>query len=136
MATDAHRTSGLTFYLDASLPIAVRTAIAGCRDDVLYAGGRGAPTEDTDDELWLPIAGARGWVCIMRDKHIRTRPRERQAFLEHGVRLFCLTDAGNATRWQVLDLVVRRWSRIAETADGEAGPYIYAVTLSAFRRIA
>jgi hypothetical protein len=137
MATGAHGPSGsLTYYLDASLPIAVRTAVAGCRDDVLYAGGRGAPTEDTDDDVWLPIAGRQDWVCVMRDKHIRTRPRERQAFLDNGVRLFCLTDAGNATRWQVLDLVVRRWGRITETAQAHPGPYIYAVTLSDFRPIA
>jgi hypothetical protein len=137
MATSAHNPSGsLTYYLDASLPIAVRRAIAECRDDVLFAGGRGAPTEDTDDDVWLPIAGAQDWVCVMRDKHIRTRPRERQAYIENGVRLFCLTDAGNATRWQVLNLLVRRWTRITETANASPGPYIYAVTLNRFEQLA
>jgi hypothetical protein len=123
----------VTFYLDASIPSAVRTAIAGVRADVLYAGGPNAPAEDTKDHVWLPIAGQNNWVVLMRDKRIRKRPGERLALINAGVRAFCLTDAGNATRWQVLDLLVRRWPRIELTANTFAGPYIYAVTLSVFQ---
>ncbi len=126
----------MTYYLDASLPVAVRTAIAGVREDVLYAGGPGAPTEDTEDDVWLPIAGSQDWVCIIRDKRIRRRPRERQAFMDNGVRLFCLTTAGNATRWEVLSLLVRRWPRIEAIAQESAGPYIYSVTLVDVKQIA
>jgi hypothetical protein len=128
--------SRLTYYVDASIPIAVRKAIALVRDDILYAGGPAAPSEETPDDVWLAAAGAGDWVCIHRDKRIRYRPRERQAYLDAGVRLFCLTTAGNATRWQTLSLLVSRWSRIEETARSDAGPYIYAVTSNRFDRIA
>lgn len=118
----------MTYYLDASIPIAVRTAIASVRSDVLYAGGPNAPPENTKDDIWLPLAGAGDWVVIMRDKKIRTRPGERQALLNAGVRAFCMTTSGNATRWQVLELLATRWRRIELTANTVAGPYIYAVT--------
>ena len=39
-----------------------------------------------------------------------------------------MTDAGNSTRWQVLELLVTRWRRIERTASSDQGPYIYAVT--------
>jgi hypothetical protein len=64
----------------------------------------------------------------MRDKRIRTRPGERQALVTAGVRAFCMTDAGNATRWQVLELLMARWRRIEQIANRAPGPYIYAVT--------
>jgi hypothetical protein len=51
------------------------------------------------DVDWLPIVRGRGWAVIMRDKRIRRRPVERQRFLDHGVRAFCLTGAGNQTSW-------------------------------------
>jgi len=125
----------VTFYLDASLQIAVRRAIASVRDDVLYAGGPSAPAEATRDHVWLPQAGTGNWIVAMRDKKIRTRPGERQALDASGVRAFCLTDAGNATRWRVLELLVTRWGRIEQIANAEAGPYIYAVTRAGVMRL-
>lgn len=118
----------MTFFLDASLQIALRTAIAGVRKDVLYAGGPNAPAENTKDPVWLPVAGAGNWVVIVRDKKIRTRPGERQVLLDAGVRAFCMTGSGNATRWEVLELLVIRWRRIEAIAASVPGPYIYAVT--------
>ena len=126
----------MTFFLDASLPVAVRTAIAGVRNDVVYAGGPNAPAENTKDPVWLTQAGAEDWIVVMRDKHIRTRPGERAALLNAQVRAFCMTDSGNATRWQVLELLVMRWRRIEQTATNVPGPYIYAVTAGGVTRLA
>ncbi len=103
---------------------------------MLYAGGPDAPAEGTKDPIWLPIAGRENWVIVMRDKHIRTRPGEREAFLAARLRAFCcLTNAGNATRWQILTLLVNRWPRIEQIARTEAGPYIYAVTASTIGKL-
>jgi hypothetical protein len=79
------------------------------------------------DVDWLPIVRGRGWAVIMRDKRIRRRPVERQRFLDHGVRAFCLTGAGNQTSWQILQLIVRHWDRI-EVASARPAPFIFAVT--------
>ena len=124
-----------TYYLDASIPIAVREAIATCRDDVRYAGGPKAPPEETKDNAWLEQAGQEDWIVIFRDKKIRKRPGERHALRAAGVRAFCLTNDGNATRWDTLHLLVSRWARIASTSDREAGPYIYALTPNRFERL-
>lgn len=125
----------MTFYVDASIPIAVRTALASVRDDVLYAGGPNAPRENTHDRHWLATAGQHGWVVINRDKRIRSRRWEREALIAAGVRTFCLTGGGNYTRWQVLELLAVRWRRIEEVANTVPGPYIYAVTWDGVRRL-
>ncbi len=120
----------LTFYLDASVQIAVARALREVRDDVLYPGAPGCPIQgpEVPDVEWLRIAGDNQWVVILRDKRIRRRPGERRRLQEHGLRVFCLTGAGNYSRWQTLELLVRRWEQIERIARDEPGPYIYAVT--------
>jgi hypothetical protein len=125
----------VTFYVDASIPVAVRRALAEVRDDVRFAGGPDAPKENTQDRHWLKTAGENNWVVLKRDKKIRTRPGERAALVEAGVRTFCLTGGGNYNRWQTLELLVQRWRRIEEVAETVAGPYIYAVTWSGVKQL-
>jgi len=124
-------------YLDASIPFPVSQALALVRDDVLYPGAPGCPiaTPAAKDHEWLPVAGQHGWVVLMRDKHVRSRPGERRALREHSVRAFVLTGAGNYSRWRTLDLLVRRWPDLEAAAGSEAPPYIYAVTQQGLRRV-
>jgi hypothetical protein len=119
----------VTFYFDASIQVRVALTIAEFRNDVLYAGGPGAPAQSTPDVQWLARAGDRDWVVLTRDKRIRTRPGERQTFLDAGVRCFCFTQAGNATSWEMLQVVVSMWDRI-EGMAARSGPYICSVTRS------
>lgn len=116
----------MVFYCDASIPEAVAQALTLARDDVLYPGQEGCPVRrrDTKDPVWLQIAGARDWVVLMRDKHIRMRPGERRALRAAGVRAFVMTGGGQYTRWETLDLLVRRWSEIEAVATSLPGPYI------------
>lgn len=125
----------MTFYVDASIPVAVRRALVEVRDDVRYAGQAGAPKESTLDRHWLKTAGENDWIVLKRDKKIRKRPGERAALIEAGVRTFCLTAGGNYTRWQTLELLVSRWRRIEEIASSVPGPYIYAVTWAGVRQV-
>lgn len=125
----------MTFYVDASIPIAVRMALSSVRDDVVYAGGPGAPRERTQDKDWLPVAGGNEWVVLKRDKKIRTRQWERDALIRAGLRTFCLTGGGNYTRWETLRLLAARWNRIEEVAVTVPGPYIYAVTWEGVREL-
>jgi PIN like domain len=125
----------VTFYLDASLQIAVRTALASVREDIVYAGAPNAPKESTQDRHWLATAGRKDWVVIKRDKRIRTRPWEREALIAAGVRTFCLTGAGNYNRWDTLRLLTARWARIKQVAETIPGPYIYSVTWEGVREL-
>ena len=116
-----------TFYIDASVPEAVRKAIASVRKDVLYAGGPSAPPVNTPDVVWLAQAGAKNWVVLGRDKKIKVRVRERQALIESGVRSFCLNTGGNLNCWETLSLLVLRWEGIERIASQHPGPYVYSV---------
>jgi hypothetical protein len=126
-----------TYYVDASVPIDVPKSLALVRDDILYPGAAGCPVKspNVDDVEWLSIAGEQGWVVIMKDDRIRYRRWERQALMKAGVRAFCMTTAGNYSRWQTLQLLAQRWDAIEEAAK-EAGPYIYAVTQDGVRLLA
>ena len=76
----------MMFYIDASLPLAVRTSLAAVRDDVRYAAAPAPRPSARKDREWLPFVGERDWAVVMRDKRIRTRPGERRKLVEAGVR--------------------------------------------------
>jgi PIN domain-containing protein len=95
-----------TYFVDASVQIDVAKALAQVRDDILYPGALGSPiaSPNVDDIDWLPAVGAHDYVLLKRDKKIRTRPWERQALFQAGIRAFCLTGAGNYSKWETLRL--------------------------------
>lgn len=126
---------GLTFYIDASLPLQVRQALKLLRDDVVVPGEPGRPAERSPDREWLTRAGSEDWVVILRDKRIRRRPGERDALRKAGVRAFVLTGAGNYTRWQIMALLTARWAAIERVALEHSGPYIYSVTQGGVERL-
>ena len=113
-------------------------ALTLIRSDVRYPGGPDCPVTSPGmlDSDWLPLVGANDWVVIMRDKRIRKRPGERDQLLKARVRAFCLTHAGNYSKWRTIDLLVRRWSDIEEKAATEPGPYIYSVTHAGLKKVA
>jgi hypothetical protein len=69
--------------------------------------------EDVADVDWLELAGARGWVVLMKDERIRYRPAERQALVSHKVMAFCLT-SGNLRARQMAELYL---ASILDRAD-------------------
>jgi len=71
----------------------------------------------------------------MRDKRIRYRRPERDQLVRSGVKAFCLTSSGNQSRWDMLQMLVKHWVRIEETAL-LTGPFIYGVTANGLRRLA
>ena len=126
-----------TFYVDASIPENVYRALAHVRADVLYPGEPGCPVTHRAalDRDWLPMAGRQEWIVLMRDKHVRHGPGERNALLSHGVRAFVLTGAGNYTEWRTLHLLVRRWDEIEQIVATVPGPFLYAVTQQGVQEI-
>jgi len=126
----------MIFYIDASVPIDVARALSMVRSDVRFPGGPGCPITrpDTKDVDWLPVAGTNAWVVIMRDKRIRTRPGERRQLIDHGVRAFVMT--GGDSKWQTLELLVRRWPDIHKATDSHVAPFIFSVTQGGVTRLA
>jgi PIN domain-containing protein len=77
------------------------------------------------DDAWLRDAGARGWVVLTKDDAIRRRPSERDALIEAGVRVFCLT-ATQLRGPEQLARFAQNSHRIVRRAR-QVGPYIYGV---------
>ena len=96
-------------FVDRSIPKPVAEALKLVRNDVRWLEDEFA--HDTPDAVWLAAVGVRGWLVVCRDKHIRTRPGERQAIVDGQVGCFCLTQKQSLTRWQYLKL-------LALTRDG------------------
>jgi len=127
-----------TYYVDASVPVHVAQALALVRDDILYPGALGCPvmSPNVKDEVWLGIAGQQNWVVLMRDKAVRRRKWERQAIIDSGVKAFCMTTAGNYSKWRTLQLLAKRWDDIEDVAARIPGPFIYSVTQAGVRFLA
>ena len=84
---------------------------------------------DAPDEEWLEVAGREGWIVITRDKHIRRRPAELDAFRTHQVTVFVLAD-GNASAAETAELVTRLYGKIIKLAHQAKPPVMYSVTRS------
>ena len=69
----------------------------------------------------LTLTGPGGWA---------------NALMKAGVRAFCMTAAGNYTRWQTLQLLAQKWDAIEEIANTDRPPFIYSVTNAGVRFLA
>ncbi len=84
----AVRRDTIRWYFDESLLGAAKT-LGTLRDDVVHPGHPLIPelplgSLDTD---WIPIVAEAGWVAFARDRRIRSRPAEADAFMEAGLRM-------------------------------------------------
>ena len=64
-----------------------------------------------------------------RYKAVRRQP------INHGVRAFVMTGAGNYSKWQTLELLIRRWADIEVVAGLDVGPFICSVTQASVARL-
>ena len=78
---------------------------------------------DCEDEEWLPEVGARGWIALTKDQHIRRRPRERRALEDAGVAAFVLT-AGAMTGPEMAEAFGKAIERIRRTVASHTRPLI------------
>lgn len=97
--------------------------------DATYIAHHQYFSPDAPDEEWLAVAGREGWVVLTRDKHIRRRPAELEAFREHKVIVFVLA-AGNASAAETADLITRLYGKIQKLATQTEPPVMYSVTRS------
>ena len=87
--------------------------------------------EQVNDTVWLEYAGTVGWPVFMKDEHIRYRPMERSAVVEHRVQAFCLTN-GNLRAADMANQFLVVMDEIT-TACRQPGPFLYAVSSSGLR---
>src|SRR5262245_54579633 len=95
--------------------------MAELRDDTAVIGH--APVDQllprgTSDIEWIPVVGARGWVAITIDHHLRTRPYEAHLAQKHGLKCVNLRGAGNLSRWAQLVRLTSHWDALEDFVAG------------------
>src|SRR5919112_5198 len=92
-------------FIDCSVPKPVAEAIKQVRSNVHWLGD--IFDVSVKDEVWLARAGDEGWLVVTRDKHVRTRPGERQKIIDHGVGYFIINQKQDPTKWEYLQLIAK-----------------------------
>lgn len=77
---------------------------------------------DCPDEDWLAKVGANGWIAVTHDARIRYKPNEKQAVLQHGVRL--LVVVGQAPLRVLAENFVATYDEIAAFVRSRPAPWI------------
>ena len=76
----------------------------------------------------MPAVGARGWIAVLRDKKINTKPLEIEARLRSGLTAFVFTQRSDPPDlWAWAELVVIRWRDIKDFAATHKRPFIAGV---------
>jgi predicted nuclease of predicted toxin-antitoxin system len=94
-----------------------------------YIAHRDRFEPDAPDEVWLEAAGREGWAVITRDKRIRWRPAELEAFRDHKVIVFVLV-SGNVSAAETATLISSLYPKIVRLAAAAKPPAMYRVTRS------
>lgn len=112
----------------------VALALQHVRGDVTWPGAPdGFVPGGASDTTWLPIVGSAGLIVLTRDKRIRTRPIEREALLDNGVRACFLTSGGNLDLFTQLRLWLRYWDDIEALVATQPSPRLASVTRTGVR---
>jgi PIN like domain len=125
------------FFVDEN-DLAPGKALAALSGDVVYPGHPELPEvpRQTEDDVWLEVVGRRQRVVITRDKKIRYRPVEKQAWVTYRVRGFVLTGRGSqATADSLAVLQTHRTSIDEIVVANPHGPWMFALTSGALRPI-
>jgi len=134
----------IRFYVDADL-LGVAKLLVTVRADVTFPGDPGAVGVDgiprpacpiapgALDTVWIPEVAGLGWVTITRDRHVQSRPAERQAVVDHKARLVTLDSRHALSKWGQLEIIVSQWRALEELAE-LPGPWIYTITRTTRRK--
>jgi hypothetical protein len=107
----------MTFFLDNMFPPRFSKAFREVDKDVWHLRERFE--QDAPDAVWLPELAATSSVLITLDRHIRTRPLEREALSRSGiVALFIGPFFSKNQFWDQFVWLVRHKKGIEDTARG------------------
>lgn len=101
--------------------------------DALRAAGECVEVHDdhfapnTADVTWLADVGARGWIVVTKDSHIRRHPLELQALESAGVAAFMLT-ATAVTGVDMARILLAALPRLHALVRTRARPFIATIT--------
>ena len=118
----------LTLYFDRCLGKKVPEALSKltCPFQVRWHQGEKFDQKMDDDE-WLHIVGAKGWVVISHDAKWHMEYAAIEAIKQHGIKCFYLYGA-NSPMFFKLKSLTHNWGKIIHKIKTEKGPFIYRVS--------
>lgn len=114
----------MTFFVDRDLGPRVGRALREVKVDVVLHGDRFRP--DESDARWIRSVTTDGLVILTRDRHIRSRSAERDAFMEAGARCFVVT-TGVSTPLDDLRALLMSWPAILAIEAEMAAPFMFGI---------
>jgi hypothetical protein len=126
--TDAKRLSEAVFYLDESIYSRILYSAMCSAGASVRRVGVDVPF-GSDDEVWLRLAGANGWIALMRDQRVRRRRLEREALKAYGVAAFAFT-GGQETATHTAQTICSLLTKFANMYVSEPKPFLYTFGVS------
>jgi hypothetical protein len=124
------RDADLRWFVDQT-SLGLGSAMALLRGDVIYPGHRRALPdipEGCKDPVWMPVVAGLGLVVVSRDRHIKSKQGELEAYLRHGIRAFWIAGDNDLGNWENLRRIAKHWDRMERIVEQRpAGPWFYAV---------
>jgi hypothetical protein len=114
----------VTFFVDRDLGPRVGRALREVKVDVVLHADRFTASES--DAVWIRSVSADGLVILTRDRHIRRRPAERQAFEDAGARCFVVATGASTPLDDVRALLIA-WPLILEHVASTPAPFMYGI---------
>lgn len=106
-------------------------ALARLRPDTVHPGHSLIPEVPRGalDPEWIPAVAARGLIAIGRDKRVRTKPAEKQAIIDYGLRYIWIGGKRDESSWDWMRRLARYWDDLERLAD-QLGPGPWFITLN------
>jgi hypothetical protein len=115
----------VTFFVDRDLGPRVGQALRSVRVDVVLHHERfGAGVPDTE---WIAAVSDDEMVILTRDRKMRTRPAEREAFQTAGARCFVVA-TGASTPLDDLRALLWAWPAILGHVVGTPSPFMFGIS--------
>ncbi|GGD69734.1 hypothetical protein [Microbacterium murale] len=124
------------YFADENALGLAKTLVRQGRTDFVYPGHEALPEIPLGalDLEWMPIVGARGFIVITRDRRIRTRPAELEAYLTHGIRSVWIGAKQDLRADAQAELFLKHEARLnREIIKLGAGPWALALNMNGFR---
>ena len=83
----------------------------------------------TEDPVWLPFVGEKGWVLITKDKRIRFNELEKSAVLRYKVREFYFS-SGNYSGAEMAEILIANLRDMLRVYRRHVAPFIASITRS------
>ena len=90
--------------------------------------------EDIKDKELLTDIGKHDFFLITKDKYIRKRAAEKEAFKKYKVGAFILTGK-NLNRWQIIRFIINNWEKIKEAAGRIRRPFAFRIKRDGIERL-